>query len=241
VIAAIVYLIALHVIVAVLIWQDQSRYRKNTQVDLGPFDEFEIHPATLFAAYAYYDRIDRLMRKSPVVLLGDSLTQDIPRQLAIPHSLNLGLAGITMREMTAGLARYPSLAQASAVVVTIGINDFCLEHAGEAEVAGRIGVLAAALPRKVPVLWSSILPVDPDSPHSTCGVAPEAIRRANAAISQACAALPMCSYSDGYDALAGPNGTLDRQFHVGDGMHLSPQGYDVWLTLLTRGLAARVK
>jgi lysophospholipase L1-like esterase len=237
VVAGVAYLVALHVIVAALVWQANESYRRNTHLDLGPFDEFEIHPAALYAAFAYYDKIDRLLRKSPVVLLGDSLMQFIPARLAFPRSLNLGLGGITMRDMTASLAYYPSLGQARAVMVSVGINDFCLEHAGEAELAGRIGKLAAALPRNVPLVWSSILPVDPDAPHSACAIAPEVIGRANAAIAQACARLPLCAYSDGYGALADARGHMASRFHGGDGMHLSPQGYEVWLGVLARGLA----
>lgn len=238
--AATGYLVFLHAAIAAWLWQADAAYEENLGnivIALAPTNAPPDDGRARHIAHAYYQDVDRRLRAAPVALLGDSLTEGMPAASAIAGSLNLGLGGLTMRELTAILPRFPSLPLASAIVVTIGINDFCLERAGEAEMARRIGDLAAALPPRVPLLWGSILPLDPEAARPRCATSNAAIVRANAAIAQACAARPGCFYADAYHALADAQGNLQPRYHVGDGIHLSAQGYAAWLKLLEQGLA----
>jgi lysophospholipase L1-like esterase len=121
------------------------------------------------------------------------------------------------------------------VVLAIGVNDFCRDRVNQAEMTGRITRLARALPRHVPLLWSSILPLE--TVLSRCGASPQDVRRANAMIARACAAIPACVYSDGYALMADAQGERQAQYDIGDGLHLSARGYETWMALLTTDLA----
>jgi len=237
---AAVYLIFVHPVIVVTLWNADQAYRENLRkidASMAQVYGFSIDSRTRHIANAYYKTIDRLMRAAPVVLLGDSITEGMPVTPAIAHSLNVGLAGLTSRELSVTLARYPSLDRATAIVMTIGINDFCLERVSEGELAARIDRLAAVLPRGVPLVWGAILPLDPPAARPFCSTPNEQIRRTNALIAKACAAKPGCTYVDAYAALADPQGNLVPRYHAGDGIHLSTEGYAAWLNILGTGLA----
>jgi lysophospholipase L1-like esterase len=238
--AAAVYLVFLHPVIVVTLWNADQAYRDNLRkidASMAQVYEFSIDSRTRHIANGYYKTIDRLMRASPVVLLGDSITEGMPVTPGIGRSLNVGLAGLTARELPVTLSRYPSLDRAAAIVMTIGINDLCLERAAEAELPGRIDRLAAALPRGVPLVWGAILPLDPVAARQHCSAPNEAIGRTNGLIAKACAAMPGCTYVDAYAAMADPQGNLIPRYHVGDGIHLSKEGYAAWLKVLGAGLA----
>jgi lysophospholipase L1-like esterase len=234
------YVVILHAIIGLLIWKTDIVYRARVRFGLAASNEFELDQRSYRAAHNYFQRIDQLMRKSPVVLLGDSIMQQLPPIHSTSHVLNLGLGGITALDLANSLHRYPSLDKASAIVVSIGINDLCIERITEAALGGRIGKIAAALPSEVRVVWSSILPVDPTAAHATCRIEPHVISKANAMILKSCLAMPMCSYSDGFSILADERGYLDRRFYEQDGIHLNRRGYEAWTDLLVRDLGRSV-
>ena len=81
------------------------------------------------------------------------------------------------------------------------------------------------IPSGTPVVMSAILPVD-ERVHRGYGNAD--ILDANRRLAKLCAAHPGCSFLDLTAGLKDATGGLDPRFHVGDGLHLSREGYDVW-------------
>ncbi len=230
------YFLGLHaVVVAALLYTDMiSRASARLGISLGK--EVPLDVRAYRSALAIFERIDQTTQKSPVIFFGDSLVADLPPFPELSRPLNLGVAGSRTLDIVNMLGRYRYLDQAAGLVLGIGINDLCGERASPRELALRLRKLSAALPSDIPVVWSSILPVDPNSGHSRCIVPPETIREANAFVKELCAERKACAYSDGFSKLADATGYLSTQFHVGDGLHLNSEGYRLWSDQLRRDL-----
>lgn len=233
---AAVYVVGLHAFVFVAILKTDLLERAGARLGLRFGNEFSIDSRAFRSAQFLLDRIDQTMRKSPVVFLGDSIMEDLPPLHGMPRSLNLGLGGSTTLRTAAMIGGYRNIDQAAAVVLSVGINDLCGERPSTQEFESRLRKLSAALPPGIRVVWSSILPVDPNSPRAACTLVPDAVRQANSRIAALCKERAGCIYSDGYSKLADTRGHLARQFHAGDGLHLSPRGYEVWSDQLRHDL-----
>ena len=230
------YVVALHVLVVVLVWKTDIYHRVSQRLGFSTGGLFSLDARTYRSANATLDRIDAMMRLSPVVLFGDSRTQDIPADLLPRESLNLGIGGLTISNLTTSIKRYPSLGKASAVVLAIGVIDACAA-VDSSEASSRLMKLANELPTEVRLVWSAVLPVDPTPHEGACRVAPAAIRAINQSIAELCAARPGCTYSDASPSLSAADGTLAKEFHAGDGLHLNRLGYEKWLERLNADIS----
>ncbi|MGZ5617125.1 MAG: GDSL-type esterase/lipase family protein [Usitatibacter sp.] len=232
IVAAAAYLIVLHLLVAVLIWKTDIYYRVSQRLGFPAGGNLSLDKRTYRSAITTLDRIDAMMQSSPVVLFGDSRTQDIPPDLAPKDALNLGIGGLAISSLAKSIKRYPSLGKASTIVLAIGVIDECIGGTDATETARRLTDLVGELPPDVRVVWSSVLPVDPTAQGASCRAAPEAIKAINRVIASLCAARPNCVYSDGYSRLSDAGGNLAKDFDSGDGLHLSRRGYEKWLEQL---------
>ncbi|MBE0612758.1 MAG: hypothetical protein IH604_03730 [Burkholderiales bacterium] len=230
------YVVGLHLFVFVTILKTDLLERAGARLGLRFGNEFSIDARAFRSAQFLLDRIDQTMRKSPVVFMGDSIMEGLPPLHGIPRSMNLALGGSTSLRTAAMIGGYRNIDHVAAVVLGVGINDLCGERPSAQEFESRLRKLSAALPTGVRVVWSSILPVDPNSPRAACTIDPDVVRQANSRIAALCKDRAACIYSDGYSKLAGVGGHLPPQFHVGDGLHLSPLGYEVWSAQLRQDL-----
>jgi lysophospholipase L1-like esterase len=231
-----VYLLGLHAFAIVAIFRTDIIARAGARLGIHFGNEFSLDSRAFRSAYSLQQRIDQAMRKSPVIFLGDSITEGLPPLQDLPRSLNLGFGGSTTLSTAAMIGGYRHFDQVAVVVLNVGANDLCDEHASSQEFERRLRRLSAALPARIRIVWSSILPVDPNSPRAVCAVQPNTIRQANSIIAGVCKERESCIYSDGFSKLADARGYLAPQFHVGDGVHLNPRGYEVWSDQLRRDL-----
>lgn len=151
-----------------------------------------------------------------VVLLGDSHTWLLGRN---DGQHNQGVSGIMVADVPGTMPA--NIARASAILLMIGTND--IWRGKTAGLPERLDHLAAALPAGVPLVWSGIPPG-----HDFRFDLDEA-RVANKVIKALCAARPGCEYVDTWALLADDKGEPIARFFVSDGVHLSADGYRVWL------------
>jgi lysophospholipase L1-like esterase len=237
---AVAYFAILHLFVGLLLWKSDFIYKVNARLGWSASLDYAADRKSRQAAHVYLDRTDQAIRGAhPAALIGDSIVRDLPADMTSTHSLNLGLGGIGTGDIARILAAYPSLSSASATVLSIGINDLCIDRIDNAEFSRRIRKLSGILPREPRLLWISIAPVGASASSAACPIAPDQITRANAAIAAECALLPTCRYVDSYTALVGANGYLKDDFHLGDGIHLSRRGYQIWSQALFPHLKAQ--
>ncbi len=166
-----------------------------------------------------------------VYFIGHSQIEALDATQVDPRALNLGIGGDIISHMTLRMVDYGALGDATAVVFGIGIND--LNDVTPQEMKNRAETVLAMLPINVPVVWSLVLPADDRLWKS---LRREKIVALNAAWKDLCAGRAKCVLSSAEHLLADKDGRLKPENHIGDGLHLSAQGYGIWRAVLSDDL-----
>lgn len=175
---------------------------------------------------AHYRRLDGTAPAGATIFLGASSIQGLATSRVRSCSVSFGIGGETSTELAARVGDYRSLDRAAAIVVMTGVNDVLRHRGGDVGPAARR--LLAALPPHVPVLLSSTARLA--DPLRSGGGGMTAV---NLALRDACSARKSCRFVDLYGAMKTPATLLEA-----DGIHLNPQGYSLWISLLRRELDA---
>lgn len=166
-----------------------------------------------------------------LVCLGDSITSKFEWQDVFPHwrTANRGIGRDTSERILSRLDSITPL-NPKAISLMVGINDLVWYSPEEA--TGFYASLLDALSQELPdttVIVNSVLPVA--EAHS---IDNENVRTLNDAIEALCRERGL-RYLDIYDAFAGENGCLKPEYDM-DTVHLTPEGYRVWLSYLAPAL-----
>jgi lysophospholipase L1-like esterase len=164
-----------------------------------------------------------------VIFLGDSITQSLATAAVAPNTVNYGIGSATTSDLIGALPDYRSLERASAIVLTIGIND--LIRAGSEGLPDRFRQIATSLPPGVPLIWNAVMPVAPHIASATLVVS------VNQAIAAECKQRPRCTFVDTAALLGEPGGSANEGVLLADGLHLSPAGYRLWIDALAHAIA----
>ena len=167
-----------------------------------------------------------------IVCLGDSITQKFEWQDALPgwRVANRGIGSDTTRGMLSRLDSVTALAP-SIISLMAGIND--LGNRTPEDTAESFAALLDAISQDLPeckVIVSSVLPVAETHPIDNKNVC-----ILNDAIKSLCQERGL-RYLDIYDAFADEDGYLKPEYDM-DTVHLTPEGYRVWLSYLIPALA----
>lgn len=195
------YVVALHLVTFALLVKVEAVPKIINKINMAVFVERQ------------FDGI--LHDHAGVVLLGDSHTWLLGRN----GQQNRGISGIMVADVPGTIP--PNIAQASAILLMIGTND--IWRGKTAGLPERLDRLAAALPAGVPLIWSGI------PPGQDFRFDLDEARTANKVIKTLCATRPGCEYVDTWSLLADDKGEPIPRFFVSDGVHLSADGYRVWL------------
>ncbi|MBZ0157807.1 MAG: GDSL family lipase [Alphaproteobacteria bacterium] len=159
-----------------------------------------------------------------IVFLGDSLTEYFDWQQRFPehHVINLGIAGETVDGLLERMDRVLlAIHDPDIVFVMSGINNIAME---DYEIAGPckqvINKLVSSYERAV-IVVQSILPVE------LSWVDNRVIQEINRSLREI-ALDYRAEYLDLYPLFLDPSGKPDRSLLLGDGVHLSEKGYEVW-------------
>lgn len=166
-----------------------------------------------------------------VLFIGDSITQGLFVSRVAACGVNYGVAGDTTDGVLRRLQVYGSLGSAGAVILAIGVND--LKYRTNDEIVANYRHILAAIPVRVPIIFSAIHPVDDELRGSDWN---RRIIELNSAARGLCEMRENCLYSSVHDVLANNDGELSDSYHIGDGLHLSSSGYSVWSSELARQL-----
>ena len=217
---------------ALLVCRDQTLTRLQRRLGHRPL------PVELSDSYRehvdWHLRRDAQLPPGSVLIIGDSHVQGLAVTAVAPLAVNLGIGNDTTVGVLDRLPRYTSLATARAVILAIGFND--LARRDPPAIAQNARAILDLIPDRVPVLWSSVFPVD-EEPRSLTGYE-ERIRHLNHLLADVVGARPGSRFLDTHALLADSTGTLPDALHCGDGIHLSEAGYALWIDALRKGLAA---
>jgi lysophospholipase L1-like esterase len=170
-------------------------------------------------------QMDEAVPAGATLFLGDSHIYGLVTAAVVPNAVKFGTGGQRSDALLLDMDSYTSLARAACVVVMTGTNDVL--EGKDTGLEGRYRAILGRVPPNVPVVLNSIPPVQ----------APElrvAAQRAARAARAACAAHPRCIFVDLYSALSQNGEPLPGM--LWDGVHLSAQGYRVWVRMLRQAI-----
>ncbi len=182
---------------------------------------------------AYHDRLDAGLPPGMVLFFGDSITQSLCVSCVTENAVNYGIGGDTTQGLLGRLPTYESIRDARVNVIAIGVNDLLTRS--PSEIAETHAQILESFPETRHLVLSAVLPVDEAKLKDSRSNAD--IRGLNRKLAALCAEREGCSFIDAGDALRAEDGGLDRPFHVGDGIHLSGEGYNVWADRLRAELS----
>ncbi|MBM3992296.1 MAG: SGNH/GDSL hydrolase family protein [Planctomycetes bacterium] len=223
------YVALVHALLCVAIWKTNFLPLARKTLGLDPPEERNIaHYQTMLG---WFER-DRRVPAGAVVLLGDSLLQDLDSTHLGREVHSFALGGTTASVLLEAAPGLSCLERAKIAVLGVGAND--LKYRSPTQIRADYSLLLNALPPELDVVVVPVLPVDERAPNVVAR--PYLSNRRLGELDQllsACAlARPRTRRVDVRELLA-PDGSLRSDLHSGDGWHLSDEG-DV---LLGRAIA----
>lgn len=173
---------------------------------------------------AFSFRVEQNIPDNAVVFIGDSLIQGLCVAAVTPYAVNLGIGRDTTAGVLQRISRYSELKRAGAVVLLVGVNDVIQGH--RQGIVDRYKTILQMIPDTVTMVLCALLPVDE---RVTTKVQNRDIVSINAAMKAACMHKGNCRYFDSTEKLIDFSGNLKAQYHIGDGIHLNRQGYEIWI------------
>ena len=229
----IIWLVAIHAFAALAIWDTDLPYRIDRKLSLGLLNPPEI-------THYYEDmlgshlQLDGSVETGSVIFLGDSLTQGLNVAAVTNHAINYGIGMDTSYGLLKRISQYKSLTKASTIVIAIGINDLIRVKRSPVEVLKNYQAILDRLPSETHVIMQAVFPVDESA--GLVGI--------NEQISQLNERLQTLAKQKGHtfvsleQQLLDNSGNLKATLHVGDGLHLSSDGYRLWIQALNKILVS---
>ena len=147
------YVVALHAVLAFALFKTNFIPLARKTLGLAPPEERNV---ALYQAMLQWPERDRLVPMGAVVVLGDSLLQDLGAAQLGREVHSFALGGTTASTLLEGLALVPCIERAGVIVLGVGAND--LKYRDPEGVVRDYAAVLAALPPSVEVVALPILP-----------------------------------------------------------------------------------
>lgn len=216
------YWICLHSLVFVLILRTDVWQMFKTQLGFYPEKENDHY----YRMLQYHRRIDANLGPGFILFIGDSITQGLCVACVANNAVNYGIGGDTVQGVLDRLNNYRSINEARTVVLAIGINDL-LRKKGNDILSGYQEILAL-IPKSVNVVVSALFPIDEEQAYIKFRINDE-INNLNDGLKIICNNTINCIFVNSGVKLLDESLNLDDKFHEGDGIHLSTEGYKIWI------------
>jgi len=223
----ITYLVFLHIALVFIVIKTDFIPRLEQKLGLLP-DELTPFYHNLVASHS---RIDGSLPDKTTIFIGDSITQGLAVSAVATPSVNYGIGMDTSYGVLQRIGKYKSLKTAKAVVLAIGYND--LKRRNNAEILDNYKRILNIIPKQTKIIISAILPVD----ERFLGIGYNArIREINSALEKLSQLTPNMVFSDVSEKLQDSSLNLSIEYHEGDGIHLNPKGYEIWIKALQKDI-----
>lgn len=181
----------------------------------------------------HLSRLDGASLPGRVVFLGSSTFQGLDVSAVTPFGLNLGLGGDTLPGLVERAAHYRALGEARAVFINIGLNDL-MQQCRLPDMP--LSTLLSLIPPPTPVIVAGTQGVAPSQHGARCnGQINTLATDLNQQFSTACTQRPGCTFVP-HPITPGVDSPEIRQLQDPDGIHLSANGYRVFIDSLRKSL-----
>ena len=165
-----------------------------------------------------------------IVFIGDSIMSGLDVSEIAPNSLNYGIGNDTTVGVLKRLSKYKSVKKATAVVLSIGINDTRSRSNGE--ILRLFSSIIDEIPEQVPFIISSIFQVNDIMRKDLQGVNSR-IAELNSGLKQLCASQlkSRCEFVTTGAKITDYNGNMKPEYTI-DGVHLTGEANSLWVLRL---------
>ncbi len=219
----VLYLVIIHLLLVVILFK--TDVVSQLQIRLGLSDPQEL-TRNYHELLAFHKRMDANLLKGSVVFIGDSITQGLAVSAVSPLSVNYGIGNDTTVGVLNRIGEYRALNSAKAVVLAVGVND--LKRRDSVEILENYTSILDKIPLGVKVIICAVKPVD-GRIRQASGRTLQRIDLLNIGLKQLSDRLPNAQFLTVNDKLVDNTGNLAKEYHIGDGVHLSAAGYEVWI------------
>jgi len=179
---------------------------------------------------SFLKRQARLLGDGYGLALGDSHIEGLAFVQVDPLSLNAGIGTDTSLGVLERLSDYEPLDRWRYIVLAIGFND--LRFREPASIKDNIDAILRRIGTRTTVYLAAIMPVEESAMSRHHGRDNASITAANKLLREMTSRLNGVQYIDLYSLLADENGSLPSHLHIGDGVHLNPDGRELVLNRL---------
>lgn len=217
----VLYLVLLHLVLVVVLLKSDFLERLGEYFNITePPVSLSFYDLTTTYHYSMDDNIPELA----TLFIGDSHIQGMAVISVTPDAVNFGIGGDTTAGVLERIQNYTSLTRAKAVVLAVGIND--LGRWDNEQFIANYEKVLNSMPEGLMTVVTAVLPVDERVQNVT--VQNERINAINEKLAQLVANYDQAIWLDLTERLVNSNDNLKSEYHVGDGIHLSPAGYAIW-------------
>lgn len=177
------------------------------------------------------------IRDDSVLFFGDSLTESFCLSCFFHNGVNYGIGGDTTSGLLKRLPEYKSISTAKGVSISIGINDLRgIKSDNYNKLIKNYTDIIELIPSNKKILLNSINPVDSNKLSGYQDDIKLTISNINKDIEMLCNDRENCYFLNTAQYLADINGNLREKYHIGDGLHLSSSGYQIWGDLIAEAI-----
>jgi len=214
------YIFLVHIILVILIIKSDYIFQLKSKLGIKNIDPelTYIYKNTL----TFHQRVDKNIPKKSIYFIGDSMVQGLAVTAIIDNAINFGIGQDTTLGVINRIPLYTSLKYAKLIVIAIGVND--LVSRNNQQIINNYKHIIRIIPKNVPVLFSSVLPVKRKdlSINSRIG-------RLNKRLKIICSKADRTYFLDISSLIEDSQGNLDNKYHIGDGLHLNKLGNQLWI------------
>lgn len=178
-------------------------------------------------------RKDQNLPAGAVVFYGDSLVQGLNVAAATPLAVNYGIGSASSRDIVGQLKSHRNIDKSSVLVLAFGINDILRQNPERVVPAYRQAL--EVIPGSMPVIISLIMPVS-EANLGRFSIT-STVKSLNQSLREICLSNSRVRCLDAGVLLTDNEGQLAAHHHVGDGLHLSAAGNEIWLKQLGFAIA----
>jgi lysophospholipase L1-like esterase len=226
----IIYLVLLHLLVVLMLFKSSFIESFRFYLGIDPPEITQHHRETTFG----HLRIDPQIPDEAVIFIGDSITEGLCVSAVTTPAVNFGIGNDTTLGALERMGAYTSLARVRAVVLAIGVND--LQRRSNEEILANYQRILELIPAQTTVVVSGVLPLGEEALRKRVGSETHRLKNLNEQLLLLARNRAATTFVDAGPELADSSGFLRGNYHEGDGVHLSPEGYAVWVKALQEGL-----
>ena len=224
--ALVSYVVILHLFITVVLVKSDFLIKTSRVLNLyKPPELTEFYNKLV----EHHKRMDGNIQENAAIFIGDSLTQGLAVSSVATPSINYGIGGDTTLGVITRLQYYKSIDKAKIIFLAVGVNDLLRRH--DEEIIANYKIIINSLPEK-PIVISAILPVA----EKYVDISNEEIINLNNKLKKLVSKYKNITFIDAGNDLIDSTGNLKEDNHIGDGVHLNTNGYEIWIKALKQSV-----